>query len=126
MSKWLYVFGVVLIAGFAALNLAEMARNRTAYVTSVSEVRARRNQRTEFTGTIVRGSASYFDETDELVFRMVDSRGMSLGVRYKGVKPANFDAATEAVVKGSYNGSEFIADAIQLKPPSNRGASSGP
>ena len=126
MNKWLYVLGVVLIAGFAALNMAEMARTRMASVTSVSEVRARRNQRTEFTGTIVRGGTSYYDETDELTFRLVDTKGVSLGVRYKGVKPANFDTVTEAVVRGSYNGAEFIADAIQLKPPSKHGASSPP
>jgi cytochrome c-type biogenesis protein CcmE len=126
MNKWLYVLGVVLIAGFAALNMAQMARTRMATVASVPEVRARRNQRTEFTGTIVAGATSYYDETGELTFRMTDGKGVSLSVRYKGVKPADFDTATEAVVQGSYNGSEFIADAIQLKPPSWHGSSSGP
>ena len=118
MNKWLYVLGVVLIAGFAALSVAEMARSRTAYVTSVSEVRARKDRPVQFMGSIVRGKTSYDDETDELLFRLADGKGSSLAVRYNGVKPANFDGAAKAVVRGTYNGAEFIADEILLKCPS--------
>ena len=118
MNKWLYVLGVVLIAGFAAINMAEMARTRMAYVASVSEVRARDNQPVQFMGSIVRGKTSYDDQADELVFRLADGKGASLAVRYNGVKPANFDGAAKAVVRGTYNGAEFIADEILLKCPS--------
>ena len=54
----------------------------------------------------------------ELVFRLADGKGASLAVRYNGVKPANFDSAAKAVVRGTYNGAEFIADEILLKCPS--------
>ena len=118
MNKWLYVLGVVLIAGFAALSVAEMAKSRMAYVTLVPEVRARKDQPVQFMGSIVLGKTSYDDSTDELIFRLADSKGASLAVRYHGVKPANFDAASKAVVRGTYDGHEFIADAVLLKCPS--------
>ena len=118
MNKWLYVLGVVLIGGFAALSVSEMAKSRMAYVTLVSDVHARQDKPVQFMGSIVVGKTSYDDDTDELIFRLADSKGASLAVRYHGVKPANFDTATKAVVRGAYHGHEFIADAILLKCPS--------
>ena len=52
------------------------------------------------------------------MFQLRDRKGQTLKVRYKGVKPGNFDTAETAVVRGSITGDEFAASEVLLKRPS--------
>jgi cytochrome c-type biogenesis protein CcmE len=115
MNKWLYVLGAVLIAGFAVLGMNEMIRSRTPYLTLVSEVRSVGDRPLRFMGTIVHEKTGYDENTDELVFTLRDGKGETIEVRYKGVKPANFDRADKAVVRGRLYGDEFVADQVLPK-----------
>jgi cytochrome c-type biogenesis protein CcmE len=121
MNKWIYVLGVVLIAGFAALGMMQMIKTQTPYVTLVSEARAIKDRPIRFEGSIVRGKTRYEEIADQLVFQLRDTRGDTIQVRYKGVKPADFDKADRAVVRGNCYSDEIVADQIILERPSERG-----
>jgi len=118
MNKWMYVLGAVLIAGFAALGVVEMIKSQTPYATTVADARAVGDKPLQFMGAIVSGKTRYDDKADELLFCLRDDKGETISVRYKGVKPANFDNADRAVVRGSYSGGEIVADQVLLKCPS--------
>lgn len=122
MNKWIYVLGAVLIAGFAALGMMEMIKSQTAYVTFVSEARSIKDRPIRFAGSIVREKTRYDDGADELVFQLRDGEGDTIRVRYKGVKPASFDRADRAVVRGRCYGNEIVADQITLKRPARSGS----
>jgi cytochrome c-type biogenesis protein CcmE len=118
MNKWMYILGALLIAGFAVMGMLEMIKAQTPYVTTVAEVRAAKDRPVQFIGRISHASVRTDERTDELVFKLSDDKGETIGVRYKGVKPANFDTASKAVVRGTCYGSELAADQVLLKCPS--------
>ncbi len=118
MNKWMYILGVVLIAGFAVLGATELMKAQTPYVTTVAEVRAVKDKPVQFIGRISHSSTRTDEKTDELMFQLVDDKGETIVVRYKGVKPANFDTADKAVVRGTYYGRDLVADQVLLKCPS--------
>jgi cytochrome c-type biogenesis protein CcmE len=116
MNRWIYILGVVLIAGFAGLGMLEVIKAQTPRVTLVSEAGPIRDRPIWFSGSIVHEKTRYDDSSDELVFQLRDSRGDTIGVRYKGLKPAGFDRAGRATVRGRCYGSEIVADQIVLEP----------
>ncbi|MHB9038546.1 MAG: cytochrome c maturation protein CcmE domain-containing protein [Armatimonadota bacterium] len=118
MNKKLYILGALLIFGFGYLGVKEMSAARTAYLTSVAEVRSVNGRPVQFIGRIVQKEARYSQATGELLFTLEDDKGEMIRVRYKGVKPANFDGAAKAVVRGKYFGNELHADQVLLKCPS--------
>ena len=116
MNKWIYVMGAVLIAGFAALGMMRMIETQTPFVTFVSEARSIKDRPIRFAGSIVRGETHYDEVADELIFQLRDSRGDTIQVRYKGVKPAGFDSADRALVRGNCYTHEIVADQVILSP----------
>lgn len=118
MNKWMYILGIALIAGFAVLSATELIKAQTPYVTTVAEVRGVKDKPVQFIGRISHSFTRTDEKTDELVFRLVDDNGETIGVRYRGVKPANFDTADKAVVRGTYYGRDLVADQVLLKCPS--------
>ena len=107
-----------MIAGFAALGMMEMIKAQTPYVTLVSEAKSIKDRPIQFMGSIVHEKTRYDDNADELVFQLRDGKGDTIRVRYKGIKPANFDGADRAVVRGNCYGNEIVADQVLLKCPS--------
>jgi cytochrome c-type biogenesis protein CcmE len=118
MSRLPYIIGALIILGFGYLGMTEMTAARTPYMTSVSEVRISKGKPVQFIGKIVPGDVKYSDFTGELLFTLIDDKSYNLKVRYKGIKPANFDSSPKALVRGKYIGSELIADQVLLKCPS--------
>lgn len=118
MNKWLYVLGVVLIAGFAGLGVVQLNEAQTPYVTTVAEAKQVKDRPMQFMGDLVKGKSSYDKSTHELVFTVRGKDGDTMRVRYTGVKPANFDSADSAVVRGTYRGGELDATQVLLKCPS--------
>jgi cytochrome c-type biogenesis protein CcmE len=53
-----------------------------------------------------------------LEFRLKDSRGEILPVRYRGVIPGNFDQAVSVVAIGRYDSDHFEAEQLLVKCPS--------
>lgn len=118
MNKSMYIIGAILIAGFAVLGVLEMLKAQTPYVETVAQVQAAGEQPVQFIGAIIPGKTKYDENTDELAFVLQDKAGKTLDVRYKGVKPTNFEHADKAVARGIYRNNKLIADQLLVKCPS--------
>jgi cytochrome c-type biogenesis protein CcmE len=76
---------------------------------------------------------SYDAGKSELVFALRDDKKEVMDVVYKGVKPVNFEMATNVVAIGTYKDGRFAADQLLVKCPSKyqaegeaKAAASGP
>lgn len=118
MNKTVYVLGAVLIAGFGVLGVIELKDAQTPYVTTLSDARAAGDRPIQFMGDIVARSARYDDESHKLVFTVKGRDGETMQIHYKGVKPANFENADKAVVRGRLRGNRIDATQVLLKCPS--------
>jgi cytochrome c-type biogenesis protein CcmE len=114
-----YVLGGVLLLAFAGFSLSSFKQTLTPYV---SYTEAREASRVvQVAGALEKGSSSYEDARDFLFFTIKDPKTHeSLRVRYKGLKPANFEDAISIVAIGQYDESskEFEANKLLVKCPS--------
>lgn len=117
MNKPLYIVGILIILGFAVLSAVELIKTQTPYVHTVEEVK-KEDREVQFLGTVIVETAEVKGPRNELVFVMEDENGEKMPIRYKGVKPANFDTANQAVVRGKFYEDEFVATQLLLKCPS--------
>jgi cytochrome c-type biogenesis protein CcmE len=114
-----YLLGGVLLLAFAGFSLSSFKETLTPYV---SYTEAREASRVvQVAGALEKGSSSYEDARDFLFFTIKDPKTHeSLRVRYKGLKPANFEDAISIVAIGQYDESskEFEANKLLVKCPS--------
>lgn len=118
MSKWMYVAGIVLLAGFAVLMAMEMKNASTPYVTKVADIQSFGKRAIQFKGSILHEKTGYDGATHDLRFTLKDDAGKTLDVSYDGPKPGNFDTADRAVVLGVYKNGKLRAEQLSLKCPS--------
>lgn len=118
MSKWMYVVGIILMAGFAVMMLFEMQSSSTQYVMKVDDALRIRNRPIQFNGAIVHSKTTYDLPKHELRFALRDADGKILNVDYRGPKPASLDTATSAVARGYIRNGRMRADQVLLKCPS--------
>ena len=113
--RTLYLLGIVLLLAFAGFAFTSFKQTMTPYV---SFKEARTMDRTlQVAGGLVKGSSSYHDEA--LYFQIKEpSTGQTMQVRYKGLKPANFEDAISVVAIGRYQGDRMNADKLLVKCPS--------
>lgn len=114
-----YLLGGVLLLGFAAFSLASFKQNLTPYV-SYGDARGMRRT-VQVAGGLEKGSSSYEEASSSLLFTLRDPKsGETMRVRYKGLKPANFEEAISIVAIGRYDAgaSELQADKLLVKCPS--------
>jgi cytochrome c-type biogenesis protein CcmE len=115
----LYMFGGLLLLAFAGFSFTAFKDSMTPYV---SYERAREGNRiVQVAGGLEKGSSAYVDAKESLYFTLKDPKtGENLRVRYKGLKPANFEDAISIVAIGRYDGTaqEFEADKLLVKCPS--------
>jgi cytochrome c-type biogenesis protein CcmE len=111
-----YVVGGVLIVGFLAFGASSFTKNLTPYV----DFEAARSAaaKVQVKGALVEASTSYIEDTQELSFRIIDEVNDVLPVRYDGIKPGNFEEATEIVAVGTWQDDAFHADQLLVKCPS--------
>jgi len=117
--KHLYLLGGVLLLGFAGFSLSSFKETLTPYV-SYQEARAA-NRLVQVAGGLVKSSGRYDRVTGMLHFTLREAEThAALPVRYKGVKPANFEDAISIVAIGRYDreDQEFVADQLLVKCPS--------
>ena len=117
MNKWMYIAGVVLIAGFAAMMVIDLQKAGTPRVTTVAEARGITDKPIRFTGAIVPDKTTYDRDTQELHFELRGEKGDTLTVHYRGARPADFDAAERAMVTGTYRGGKLVATRILIERP---------
>jgi len=117
-NRW-YLLGGLLLAVFAGFSFTAFKSSMTPYV---SFERAREADRVvQVAGALEKGSSSYVDARDSLFFTLKDPKSnATLRVRYKGLKPANFEDAVSIVAIGRYDdkAQEFEADKLLVKCPS--------
>lgn len=115
----MYVFGGLLLAAFAGFSFTAFKDSMTPYV---SYEKAREGTRiVQVAGALAKGSSSYQDATESLLFTLQEPETReTLKVRYKGLKPANFEEAISIVAIGRYDEKvkEFEAEKLLVKCPS--------
>lgn len=118
-KKGFYFLGVVLLLGFAGFSASAFKETLTPYVPYET---ARRGDRVvQVAGALEKGSSSYAAAQESLYFTLKDPKtSENLRVRYKGLKPANFEDAISIVAIGRFDkdAAEFEADKLLVKCPS--------
>ncbi|MGH7725185.1 MAG: cytochrome c maturation protein CcmE [Candidatus Eiseniibacteriota bacterium] len=111
------LIGIVLVLASILFGVTAFKRSLTAY-TTFSEARKSRAT-VQVNGVLADVSGVRYDAAaSELVFKLKDEKNEVLDVVYKGVKPANFEQATNVVAIGSYHDGRFEADQLLVKCPS--------
>ena len=120
MRKYLFAVLILGFIGYAGYFFADAV---TPYV-SVAEARAA--QRNVQVKGLPDASVAPRMENEMFVFSIVDEEtGEKMLVRYRGVKPDNFDEAHHIVAIGKYTGDSFAADKLLIKCPSKYEAEQG-
>jgi len=113
------VVGLVLIVGFVGFAFTTFRSTLTPYV-SFAEARAA-NRVVQVAGALEKESTRYEEEAESLHFALKDPEsGVTLPVRYHGLRPANFEDAISIVAIGSWDAgaNEFRAQKLLVKCPS--------
>ncbi len=111
-----YIVGLVIIVVFVIFAGMNFQESLTPYIT-LAEAKA--NGKTcQIKGARVDGSDHYDPTTKTFNFKIHDESGEEVLVIYNGVKPSNFEHATEIVVRGRYRDGVFEADEMLVKCPS--------
>lgn len=111
-----YTVGGVLIVAFLAYGATSFKSNLTPYVSFEEAQRSPR--KVQVAGGLVPDSTSYLEAEETLQFGMVEDSGATMTVRYEGVKPGNFEEATQIVAIGTYSSGVFHAEQLLVKCPS--------
>ena len=95
--KLYYILGAVLLLGFAGFSLAAFRTSLTPYVSFAEASRPTGGARiVQIAGGLAKDSASYDEASTSLHFKLQDpASGETLAVRYRGLRPANFEDAVE-------------------------------
>lgn len=118
-KKGYYFLGVVLLLAFAGFSASAFKETLTPYVPYET---ARKGDRVvQVAGALDKGSSSYVADEESLYFTLKDPKSsQTLRIRYKGLKPANFEDAISIVAIGRYDqtAQNFHADKLLVKCPS--------
>ena len=111
-----YSVGGVLIVAFLAYGATSFKSNLTPYVTFEEAQKSVR--RVQVAGGLVPNSTSYIEDKEMLQFGIVEESGDTMTVLYEGIKPGNFEEATQIVAIGTYSDGVFHANQLLVKCPS--------
>ena len=115
----IYLFGILLLVAFAGFSFTAFKDSMTPYV---SYDRAKEGDRiVQVAGALEKGSYTYAAARESLFFTLQDPKTkQTLRVRYKGLKPANFEDAVSIVAIGHYDdkAQELEANKLLVKCPS--------
>lgn len=111
-----FIVGGVIILAFLIFAGVNFQKSLTPYV-SLAEAK-KKGSTVQIKGARVSGSEAYDMESKTFNFRLIDGSGEEFQVIYHGVKPSNFEHATEVVARGRYHNGVFEADELLVKCPS--------
>lgn len=111
-----YTVGGILIVAFLAYGATSFKSNLTPYVSFEEAQRSAR--KVQVAGGLVPDSTTYLEDKEMLQFGIVEEGGATMTVLYHGVKPGNFEEATQIVAIGTYSNGSFHADQLLVKCPS--------
>jgi cytochrome c-type biogenesis protein CcmE len=111
------VIGSLLVLLSIGFGVTAFKKSLTPYI-SFAEAR-RSGSSVQVNGVLADPAhVSYDAGKSELVFALKDDKNEVMDVVYKGVKPVNFEQATNVVAIGSYKDGRFAADQLLVKCPS--------
>jgi cytochrome c-type biogenesis protein CcmE len=111
------LIGLLLVVASIAFGVTAFRNSLTPYI-SFAEAR-RSGLSSQVNGTLVDPAAVRYDAgSSTLSFTLKDDHGETLPVVYHGVKPANFEMATNVVAIGTFHDGRFEADQLLVKCPS--------
>ena len=110
------ILGVVVIIGFIAFGAGAFKANLTPYV-SFQQARST-SETVQVAGTLVPGSDRFDEDSSRLTFTIEDEHGDKLQVAYSGLKPGNFNEATQVVAIGRFTGELLESEKLLVKCPS--------
>lgn len=110
------VLGVGAIVAFVAFGAGAFKSNLTPYVSFDKARKA--TSAVQVAGKLVEHSDKFDEATSRLLFTLADDRGQQLQVAYKGMKPGNFNEATQVVAIGRYRDGVLEAEKLLVKCPS--------
>ncbi len=108
--------GAGLIVAFVAFGAGAFKSSLTPYVSF--EVARSSKSAVQVAGSLMPDSTRFDEEQGALTFALVDDSGDALSITYKGMKPGNFEEATQIVAIGRFNGSALEAERLLVKCPS--------
>ena len=111
-----YIIALVIIFGFVIYGAVSLKTSLTPYV-SFAEAKSS-PQTVQVMGELEKSATRYDTTAGLLYFTLKDKHGNLLEVSYKGVRPGNFDQATQIVAIGDYKEKVFQADQLLVKCPS--------
>jgi cytochrome c-type biogenesis protein CcmE len=118
-KKGYYFLGIVLLMAFAGFSATAFKETLTPYVPYET---ARKGDRVvQVAGALAKQSSSYVAAEESLYFTLQEPESQeTLRVRYKGLKPANFEDAISIVAIGRFDAASdtFEADKLLVKCPS--------
>ena len=112
MQKKAYIIGAVIIVLAMFMAMRSFKSTLTAYV-SVSEAKKIKTA-VQVAGMVVKGSARYDLENNNLIFTLREDGGDEMLVEYNGPSPGNFNDATKIVAIGKYEPDRQVFIAVEL------------
>ena len=111
------LIGLLLVVLSIAFGVTAFKKSLTPYI-SFAEAK-KTNSSVQVNGVLADPAHVTYDAAkSELVFALKDEKNEVMDVVYKGVKPVNFEMATNVVAIGSYKNGRFAADQLLVKCPS--------
>jgi cytochrome c-type biogenesis protein CcmE len=110
------IFGVIAIVAFVAFGAGAFKSNLTPYVT-FQQARSTGDS-VQVAGKLVEGSDRFDEASSTLIFRIKEENGDILEVSYSGLKPGNFNEATQVVAIGRVEDNVLHAEKLLVKCPS--------
>ena len=108
-----YSVGGILIVAFLAYGATSFKSNLTPYVSFEEAQKSAR--KVQVAGGLVPDSTSYLEEKEMLEFGIIEDGGEIMTVHYEGIKPGNFEEATQIVAIGIYSEGVFHANQLLVK-----------
>ena len=111
-----YTVGGVMIVAFLAYGATSFKSNLTPYVSFEEAQKSAR--KVQVAGGLVPDSTSYIEDKEVLQFGLVEEGGEIMTILYEGIKPGNFEEATQIVAIGKFTDGAFHANQLLVKCPS--------
>ncbi len=112
MQKKAYIIAAVIIALAMFMAMRSFKSTLTAYV-SVNEAKTSKTA-VQVAGIVVKGSAKYDLENNNLIFTLREDGGDEMPVEYNGPSPGNLNDATKVVAIGKYEPDRQVFRAVEL------------
>jgi cytochrome c-type biogenesis protein CcmE len=112
MKNKAYIIGAIVIAFALFMAMRSFKSTLTAYV-GVSEAKIIKTA-VQVAGMVVKGSARYDLENNNLIFTLREDGGDEMLVEYNGPNPGNFNDATKIVAIGKYEPDRQVFMAMEL------------